>query len=490
MTSVDYPAAYVQKVNYVYLLQKSGYVTSNTPIYKVGHTKQELLGRFQQYERGAKLILQIECVDSVECEKQILAEFKTTFAQATKDGNESFQGDYKQMIRIIYRIAMEQLDPDRKATNDDTGSSDTAAPYYVSLEECFKNYTADAPTDILAEAEQKCTNMLKDAYYEIVKVSVSWDQQTIANSFISMLFPDFKQDKAFGGNKKYFIILPSENSTWKTGPQYKLISIDIDASNVRELQINDMGGFYVSGYLSGELVYTEGAFLFDVLDIGSKYKPSDILMGGMLKLGVVYDINDVKLQNDILSSKKNIEIHLIETLVKNIDNCFVPGQYAGSCDLYRSVKCFIEKGGSFKILLSDYLVNETYIGIPDTDIKSIVECQRFDIDIEPTKAIEIVKIGNYFIPSALIDYCFPTRVYCTNVEYVMYNRYQRPICEYNMKRKYFLPGATCHYLTDIDIDDLDRNTFSQIKKKFLKLTKSLTCINPNPITDRLLKIFD
>ncbi len=499
MTSVEYPAAFVQKVNYVYLLQKSGYVTSNTPIYKVGHTKQELLDRFQQYERGAKLILQIECVDSVECERQILAEFKTTFAQATKDGNESFQGDYKQMMRIIYRIAMEQLDPDSKATNFDAKLSDTGAPYYVNLEECFNNYSVDAHVDVLREAERKCTNMLKDAYFTVInKLLTSEDHrsfidegpQNLAKLLISVIFPDFKHDESFGGNKNYFIILPPGIVVKKKKKhEYAIIGIHKEAYSNREHIVSDFIGRW-SDLLSSNLTDIFGYLndiLFDIKTVGEEYKPTDVLLGGLLKLGVVYDINDVNLKNSILSHKKNVDIQLIDILVQNIRN-YPIGEYAYSS--YLNLSYYLGYQSSFIIILVDTLVNSKYYGRPDEDINDMKECNRFYINMNLGRSIEIVKIGEQLIPAGIIDYCFPTRVYCTDIEYVMYNRYQRPICEKSMKRDHFLPGAICHYLTDININKLDKKAFLQIKKKFVKHTKLLTCINPNPITDKLLTLFD
>jgi hypothetical protein len=87
---------------YIYLLQEREFIKTNESIYKVGMTKKENHWRFNQYPKGSILLFQMICNDCNNIEKQILKFFKEMFNQRKDIGTEYFEGNYKDMIDIIY----------------------------------------------------------------------------------------------------------------------------------------------------------------------------------------------------------------------------------------------------------------------------------------------------------------------------------------------------------------------------------------------------
>ena len=89
---------------YIYLLKLRESIENNETIYKLGRTQQDSIGRFTDYPKNSKLILHIECVDSVCLEKQLLKIFSKLFVKCDRChlyGNEYFSGDYHQMMQTI-----------------------------------------------------------------------------------------------------------------------------------------------------------------------------------------------------------------------------------------------------------------------------------------------------------------------------------------------------------------------------------------------------
>jgi hypothetical protein len=92
------------KRHYIYLLQTREFVNSNRPLYKIGKTKQSNLTRFKSYPNGSILLLQSICYNCDVIEKELLNIFKVNFIQRTDIGTETFEGDYKLMIKKINEV--------------------------------------------------------------------------------------------------------------------------------------------------------------------------------------------------------------------------------------------------------------------------------------------------------------------------------------------------------------------------------------------------
>lgn len=94
--------------NYIYLLQEREFIKTNENIYKVGMTEKENHIRFNQYPKGSVLLFQIICRNCRNMENKILTQFKTEFKLRKDIGNEYFEGDYKNMIDVIYSIVKKE----------------------------------------------------------------------------------------------------------------------------------------------------------------------------------------------------------------------------------------------------------------------------------------------------------------------------------------------------------------------------------------------
>jgi len=104
----------IQDIQYIYLLQTREFINSNSPVYKVGKTKQLNNLRFNSYPKGSILMGQFRCNDCDECERQILTLFDNKYKNCQDLGREYYEGEYRSMILDImevinYRKEIEEL---------------------------------------------------------------------------------------------------------------------------------------------------------------------------------------------------------------------------------------------------------------------------------------------------------------------------------------------------------------------------------------------
>jgi ribosomal protein L31 len=98
--------------NYVYLLREREFIKSNEEIYKTGMTTKPNHTRFNQYPKGSVLMFQIMCNDCSITEKNIISIFKTKFNHRKDIGSEYFEGDYTEMIAVMYSVVSTDWKPD------------------------------------------------------------------------------------------------------------------------------------------------------------------------------------------------------------------------------------------------------------------------------------------------------------------------------------------------------------------------------------------
>jgi len=169
---------------YIYLLQEREFVNSKQNIYKIGMTCQENHKRFNQYKKGSILLFQIICTDCRILEKNIIKIFKEKFKQRKEDvGSESFEGDFKHMIDIIYQCVSQE----KYIINSNVQSD-------LLLENSSDNSTDDSSDNSTDDSSDD-----------------SFDESNSNHKFhllclkICKIFPDYKNDKSFtpNSNKKY-----------------------------------------------------------------------------------------------------------------------------------------------------------------------------------------------------------------------------------------------------------------------------------------------
>jgi hypothetical protein len=101
--------SYNIEYNYIYLLQLREFVNAKQFIYKIGRTSKENNKRFHQYPKGSVLLCQIICSNCITIEKNLIQIFKEKFIHSPDIGNEYFEGNYIDMIKIIYEKCIDSL---------------------------------------------------------------------------------------------------------------------------------------------------------------------------------------------------------------------------------------------------------------------------------------------------------------------------------------------------------------------------------------------
>jgi len=91
-------------MEYIYILKEREFIKTNEDIYKIGKTRQDNLGRFNNYPNGSSLYLQYFCNNSDFIELRIIDSFKENFIQRLDIGREYFEGNIDEMMDKIYHI--------------------------------------------------------------------------------------------------------------------------------------------------------------------------------------------------------------------------------------------------------------------------------------------------------------------------------------------------------------------------------------------------
>lgn len=105
---------------YIYLIQEREFIKTNEPIYKIGRTKQENLKRICNYPNGTRLIIQMECVNCDDIEKELICLFKKKYELQKDIGNEYFKGNCIEMRRDICNCVDKQNAIHNKSINQVT----------------------------------------------------------------------------------------------------------------------------------------------------------------------------------------------------------------------------------------------------------------------------------------------------------------------------------------------------------------------------------
>jgi len=145
---------------YIYLLQEREFINTNEDVYKVGMTKKENNERCNQYPTDSVLLFQMICYNCKHIKNQLIKLFTYNFKQRTDIGNEYFEGEYKNMIDIIY-----------STIKNEKNIQEEPIVYYEEQE-----YQED-------EDNKLKYNLLCEK--------------------ICKIFPYYKNDESFGGNKKF-----------------------------------------------------------------------------------------------------------------------------------------------------------------------------------------------------------------------------------------------------------------------------------------------
>ena len=86
----------------IYLLREREFIRLNEDIYKIGRSKH-IKTRMNSYPKGSVIELMIGCVNSIQCEKDLLAIFRKKYIEHREYGAEYFEGNKLDMINTITR---------------------------------------------------------------------------------------------------------------------------------------------------------------------------------------------------------------------------------------------------------------------------------------------------------------------------------------------------------------------------------------------------
>ena len=207
---------------YIYLLQEREFIKTKEYVYKVGMTKKENHERFNQYPKGSVLLFQMICNNCKNMEKLVLKKFKETFKQRKDIGNEYFEGEYKDMIDIIYLTI--------KNNN--------------SVEDVVEDVVEDENHDF--EEDWKLhIRVVKSKKYQENAFKIVCDK-------INNIFPDYQQDLSFGGTKKFIKInlIDDEYFVYYINPQLKSLTYSEDGDTY-------IGKEYYENFTQEELMYKD-----------------------------------------------------------------------------------------------------------------------------------------------------------------------------------------------------------------------------------------
>jgi len=155
---------------YLYLIQEREFKNSKQNIYKVGMTKKENLVRFKQYPKGSILLFQIICSNCNKMEKDVLKKFKKIFTQKKDIGTEYFEGDYKNMIDIIYDTVKNECENDKQIeylkTADEKSENDKQIESLKTAEEDEEEEDEDEDEEEEDEEEEK---LIISTYEDYIK---------------------------------------------------------------------------------------------------------------------------------------------------------------------------------------------------------------------------------------------------------------------------------------------------------------------------------
>ena len=84
----------------IYLIHIREFIITNKNIFKLGRS-HNIDTRMGRYPKGSSIIAQLECCNSVQCEKELLVIFKSKFKQKKYYGIEYFEGDKYDMMDVI-----------------------------------------------------------------------------------------------------------------------------------------------------------------------------------------------------------------------------------------------------------------------------------------------------------------------------------------------------------------------------------------------------
>jgi hypothetical protein len=515
---------------YIYLLQEREFIKTKEQIYKVGMTRRKNLERFNEYPKGSELLFQMICTNYYNIEHKIINIFKNKFIQRTDIGREYFEGNYINMINIIYSTITNKThndNDDDKNDNDDNDDDDDKNDNDADKndndddkndndddkndnddndDDDDKNDNDDDNDDDNDNYNNKYENENNKYENENNKINYNFKFQyfkggkefKILRKKISNIFPNYKNDIAFGGTKQYVKIKFVDNNYiiyW--------INSDILYNYITyKDKIDDDDIFYEKIICSHEMTeYVADDLLYFKWLIQERH----------ILINKIYDLNSYKFINKINKTKTIIAIENYqefqkEYTLKGCSYCRCPDSCLKS---YCIMSNKIRQNFYSNILINYqmYATIATYSELCDNhnikfhifndEFKKLKCFDRFRIDtgINEYNIITIYKINNkYYDYTTFIRKYFPYNIRCDNnnnyyilncdYEYIGLNTKNIPSDNFTCKSNiYLFKKGNPPWNNKTDYDNFCNNY-----KKIIKDNNLQECLNPYNILTTILNL--
>ena len=422
---------------YIYLIKPREFVRINEKVYKIGKSKQARLSRIKSYPKGTELILQIQFPNCGTAERHLIKQFRTLFKEyrdsdGEKLGNEYFVGDVKEMSKAVLEYHS----------------------LIVHKNETLNDVVKDAKETNIAILRQKAIDELHECI--CIDDEVETENENEDENEIIEQFPNYKQDVAYGG-KKRLICLESiyRNTSFHIhfihsdtlDPEIicrtlYTISIDLDFDPDKQL------------YNCYKKMFTK-----KVIEMNKILNLNKTLINAIIKCKS--KINVLALENNTYTDirlKENSD-HMIKLLFGS--NCVVNDKWSGIYHKWNGIEyvhIYTNKedihGSMYNVVILARINKKRYS--KDYLRKYLPYC------------VEINKTNNSF--------------YMLNrdYEYIGMDTKSPPFQDYkNYNRIYLYKDGT---------QPFDNDNYKIYISKYNKITRELSCINPNPNTVKALKI--
>ncbi len=442
--------------NYIYLLQEREFIKTKENIFKVGMTKKENHKRFNQYPTGSILLFQMVCNDCKSNERVIIQKFKETFIQRKDIGSEYFEGDYISMIDIIYLTIK----------NENTNINEE-----VTIEEIDEN------------------NMDYTDYVQYVKNKKYQEDafKKICNNIINSIFPDYRNDREFGGESKFFKITFDNDED-----QYVIHYINPQLKSL----LYSKDGFVLIGKDYYEN-FTEHECTFNLLykticedhinfgGIDEKKYFDTLIRDKIIIPNTIYDLCSTNFVKKLLKTKMQINIENHDEFILLHNNTFNNSVYSNI----------------YSFLCHNLVINKKIYGSVDNNIadkiKKIDSFDNFFVDIGGNRDFKLItlfkiKTNYYDFDSFLRKYTPYLMRWDTNNNYYILNR----DCEYiglNCKNIEYECEGHKYLFKDDSQPWNSRNDYQNMINEYkncIRHNRLNSCLNLHNSTKIILELFD
>ena len=410
-------------------------------VYKVGMTKKENHIRFNQYPKGSVLLFQMICNNSKNMENLVLKKFKETFEQRKDIGNEYFEGEYKVMSDIIYLTITDELNIHEEIINDE--------------EETINTEEEDDDND-----EEQENN---------IKFSLLCEK-------ICKIFPDYKNDESFGGNKKYIKISRIDN-------EYVVYNIKPDLMD------------YLHCYYENEHETTFDDYIINQYEMEKNVADDlqyfhHLISKKKVCLDKIYDMNSTDFITKINKTKFDIKIENYDAFQTHKKN----NRYY--CKITEKIRHLFERNTIINNCLYSSIVKEDETYDIFKKIKNLKDYDHFRIDvgIDDYNMITLYKINSkYYDYKTFLRKYIPYVIrWDINNNYYIVNRDYEYI-GLNSKSIDSTRKGEAYLFNDENKPWYNRNNYIRFCNEYIKIIKENSlkeCLNTHNSTATSLTLLD